>query len=111
MFKYQPIKKIITAVLLIVFAISITPAIVFHNWLAPHTDTYKSYGNTKGLQLEKQTFNCQCAHLVAESPFTEPGKAIITYPLQFLNLPKAEIPVQPAQETQLLYTLRGPPAV
>jgi hypothetical protein len=97
--------------LLIVFAISITPAIIFHNWLAPHTDTYKSYGNTKGLQLGKQTFNCQVGHFVAESPFTEPVKAIIIYPLQFLNTPKAEIPVQPVQETQFLYALRGPPAV
>lgn len=97
--------------MLIVFAFSITPTIVFHNWLADHTDTFKEDANTKGDQLGKQTFNCHCDHVVAESPFTEPGKVVITYPAQSFSLSKSDLQVQFITTPNFLYSLRGPPAV
>ena len=111
LFKNQVIKKIVAAALLMVFAFSITPAIVFHNWLVKHTDTFKKDTNTKGDQLGKQTFNCHCDHVVAESPFTEPDRAIITYPAQLFSLCKAELQVQFTTSPYFVYLLRGPPAV
>ena len=111
MFKNQIIKKIAAAALLIVFAFSITPTIVFHNWLVKHTDTFNKDSNTKGDQLGKQTFNCHCDHIVAESPFTEPEKAIITYSAQAFSLFKAELQVQYTSSPNIHYSLRGPPAV
>jgi hypothetical protein len=111
LFKTQTIKKTVAAAMLIVFAFSITPTIVFHNWLANHTDTFKKDANTKGDQLGKQTFNCHCDHIVAESPFTEPGKAVITYPTQSFSLFKAELQLQSTSSPYFLYSLRGPPAV
>ncbi len=94
-----------------VFAFSITPTIVFHNWLVDHTDTYKEDANSKGDQLGKQTFNCHCDHVVAESPFTEPDKTIITYPAQTFSLFKAGLQVQFTTSPYFLYSLRGPPTV
>lgn len=97
--------------MLMVFALSITPTIVFHNWLAGHTDTVKRAAETKGTQLGKQTFNCHCDHVVAESPFTEPDKTIISYPAQVFSLFKTELQVQYASAPDIYYSLRGPPAV
>lgn len=93
------------------FALSITPTIVFHNWLADHSDTVKKSAETNGEQLGKQTFNCQCDHVVAESPFTEPDKPIITYPAQAFSLFKVELQVQNTSSPNIHYSLRGPPTV
>lgn len=111
MFKNQVIKKIVAAAMLMLFAFSITPTIVFHNWLVNHSDSFKADANTKGDQLGKQTFNCHCDHVVAESPFTEPDKTIITYPAQTFSLFKAELQEQYTSSPYSLYSLRGPPAV
>lgn len=97
--------------MLMLFAFSITPTIVFHNWLAGHTDTIKKTTETKGKQLGKQTFNCHCDHVVAESPFTEPDKAIISCPAQTFSLFKAELQVRYTSSPYFLYSLRGPPTV
>jgi hypothetical protein len=111
LFKNQIIEKIVAAALLMIFAFSITPTIVFHNWLAGHTDTVKKTTETKGGQFGKQTFNCHCDHVVAESPFTEPDKAIITYPPQAFSLFKVDLQVLCTSSSNIHYSLRGPPAV
>lgn len=111
MFKNQIIKKIAAAVMLMLFAFSITPTIVFHNWLANHCDTVKKSAATMGEKLGKQTFNCHCDHVVAESPFTEPEKAITTYPIISFSLFKAELQAQYSTSPHFHSSLRGPPAV
>jgi hypothetical protein len=111
LYKHQTIRKIVAAIMLIVFAFSITPTIVFHNWLANHTDTYKKATDTKGQQLGKQTFNCHCDNVVAESPFTEPGTFTGSVPPQsFVVTATVRIVQLPASPT-IFYSLRGPPAV
>lgn len=111
MYKLRIIQKIVAAFMVVVFAISITPTIVFHNWLADHTDTVKKIVPVKGDQLGKQSFNCHCDHIVAESPFTEPGKTIITYPSQPFSSVKVDLQVRFISSEQFLYSLRGPPTV
>jgi hypothetical protein len=97
--------------MLLVFAFSITPTIVFHNWLADHTDTVKKITDTKGDQIGKKTFNCHCDNIVAESPFTEPGKTIIAPARQVFSLLKAEKHVQLTSLPHHFFLLRGPPVV
>ena len=97
--------------MVVVFAFSITPTIVFHNWLADHTDTVKKTTETKGVQLGKQTFNCNCDHIVAESPFTAPGKAVITQTTQSFSLVKVDLQIHFISSQHFLYSLRGPPTV
>jgi hypothetical protein len=111
LFKNQIIKKIVAAALLVVFAFSITPTIVFHNWLANHTDTCKKSGDTNTQQIGKQTFNCHCDHIVAESPFTEPVTNFNTAPAQSFSLIKVELQVRINASQHYFYSLRGPPAV
>ncbi len=97
--------------MLMLFAFSITPTIVFHNWLADHSDTVKKSAETKGEQLGKQTFNCHCDHIVAESPFTGPDNAITSFPATAFSLFKAELQFQYTSSPYIHYSLRGPPTV
>lgn len=97
--------------MLIVFAFSITPTIVLHNWLADHTDTVKKITATKGDQFGKKTFNCHCDNIVSESPFTAPVKIIIAPAIKQFALIKVDIPVHFTTSTHIFYSLRGPPAV
>lgn len=97
--------------MVVVFAFSITPTIVFHNWLSDHTDTVRKSNETKGEQLGKQTFNCNCDHIVAASPFTEPAKAIITCSSLPLSSVKVDLQVNFISSQHFLYSLRGPPTV
>lgn len=111
MFKNQIIQKIVAAVLLIVFAFSITPAIVFHNCLADHTDTLKKITATNHEQVGKQTFNCNCDNIVAQSPFTDPDKEIITPVENFFSSFVVGKHVHFTTALHIFYSLRGPPAV
>ena len=97
--------------MLVVFAFSITPTIVFHNWLAGHSDTVKKSLTTSAEQLGKQTFNCHCDNIVAESPFTEPGKIIAASPIVFLSIKQAADLAPFISSPDIFYLLRGPPAV
>lgn len=109
--KTQYIKKFAAACMLIVFAISITPTIVFHNWFAHHTDTYKKPANSKTPQIGKQTFNCHCDNIVAESPFTGPETINTSIHLQFFRIQQAvDIHSLPASPSAFC-SLRGPPVV
>ena len=97
--------------MLIVFAFSITPTIVFHNWLANHTDTLKKYTNTTDEQIGKTTFNCHCDNLVAESPFTE-TETFISLPLIQIFAIAATVDIVPLPSSPIIfYSLRGPPVV
>ena len=97
--------------MLIVFAFSITPTIVFHNWLAHHTDTVKKITDTKGEQFGKKTFNCHCDNIVAESPFTAPDKVIIAPEIKQFSIVKVDVPVHFTTPALIFFSLRGPPVV
>jgi len=105
------IKKIASAVLLVVFAFSITPAIVFHNWLADHADTVKKAACSRGEQLGKKTFNCHCDHIVAESPFTDISKEMLFATDLLFSPEKVEKTIAYLSSPQSYFLLRGPPLV
>jgi hypothetical protein len=105
------IKKIAALTMLIVFAVSITPTIVFHNWFADHIDTVSKSTDTKGEQLGKLSFNCHCDHIVAESPFTEPATAAHSITEKIFSATDVERQDQFFSSAPVLYSLRGPPAV
>lgn len=96
--------------MLIVFAFSITPTIVLHNWLANHTDTCKKATDSKE-QVGKQTFNCHCDHIVAESPFTEPEAFNTLSPVRVFTVAITVDIVQLPSSPIIFYSLRGPPIV
>ncbi|HQW92010.1 MAG TPA: hypothetical protein PKY28_02880 [Ferruginibacter sp.] len=111
MIKSLIIKKIIAVVFLIVFAFSITPTIVFHNWLADHADTVKHPACSNGEQLGKRTFNCHCDNIVAESPFTDISKEIQFAVNRLFSPEKVEKPIHFLSSPHTFFLLRGPPLV
>ena len=111
LYKNQIIRKIVASVMLIVFAVSITPTIVFHNLFAGHTDTAKKTGGHQQEQVGKQTFNCHCDNIVAESPFTEPALVYIAPAEQAFSLVKFDKEQSLISSPQIFHSLRGPPVV
>lgn len=95
--------------LMIIFAISITPSIVFHDWFANHTDSVNKAVEHKGDQLSTPLFNCQCNHLVAESPFTETINTVISVALPVFREHDINKDVQFKSCVDLFHSLRGPP--
>jgi hypothetical protein len=106
------LKKTAAVFLVLVFAVSITPTVVFHNWFADHKDTTRKIDNQcQEERLSNQTINCDCDHIVAESPFTGAAIAgIHPAPIVF-NLSRAEKPVIYFSSSIEQRDLRGPPAV
>lgn len=109
LYKNQFIKKIMASVLLIVFAISITPTIFFHNLFANHVDSVKKRADTKGEQLDSVTFNCHCDNVVATSPFTQAAAQIFPSAELILSSSAVEKEVAFKSSLHLFYSLRGPP--
>jgi len=105
------IKRIVAAAMLLVFAISITPTIFFHDWLANHTDSARKMFAGGKEQVGKKLYHCKCDTLVAESPFTEPATVTLTPVLHFFSLPKFDRKVSFPASQHIFHSLRGPPAV
>lgn len=103
------IRKTIASFLLLVFAFSITPTIVLHNWFANHTDTYIQQKDSQTPQISSATFHCHCNSMVAVSAFTEPGQfEIASAKKVFTILSSIEI-VQQTSSLIIFHSLRGPP--
>jgi hypothetical protein len=101
----------VAGLMLVIFAFSITPTIILHNWLANHKDSVRKLPAKNQQLVGKVLFNCNCDNIVAESPFTEPENSF--------QLPQVQ-PFSIQQETNLVhfisseyfhFSLRGPPVV
>lgn len=111
MIKNLVIKKFAAFVMLIVFAVSITPTIIFHDVFANHTDSVKKNNNPNQEQVGKKLFNCHCNNIVAESPFTETATVNIKPVKQVFSIIQADKPVIFSSTLHIAYALRGPPVV
>ncbi|MEO7044084.1 MAG: hypothetical protein ABI091_02165 [Ferruginibacter sp.] len=79
------IRRIISAFLLVVFALSITPVIVLHNLTANHTDISYADKNKKCNQVSRAGIHCNCINFVAEAQFLNDFAIInIATPQSFL---------------------------
>lgn len=105
------IRKTIAAFLILVFAFSITPTIVLHNWFANHTDTCTQQKNSQSPQISSATFHCHCNSMVAVSAFTEPGQFEIAVVEKVFNTATSTEIVQPTTSLIIFHALRGPPTV
>jgi hypothetical protein len=65
------IKGLLAALMLILFAFSITPKIVLHDFVANHKDTPLKSNFGENAQLNVAGYHCSCDNLVVESPFTD----------------------------------------
>ena len=110
--RYHSYKKISAGVMLVFFALSITPKQVLHHFFANHKDTYYlSDAETSHPQIQKKGFNCECSNLVVENPFVDyPDKVYFNVPLFFTNINFLHNPAFNSA-SHLFSSLRGPPCV
>ena len=111
MVKQVIIRKVIAAVMLVIFSFSVTPTILLHNWFADHIDSVKKVNGTDQEQLSAKKFFCQCDNIVAESPFTETGNILIPVPGQTFALKQGHRFIQVISTPRFYFSLRGPPVV
>ncbi|MEO5945130.1 MAG: hypothetical protein ABIP30_05300 [Ferruginibacter sp.] len=103
------IRRIISAFLIVVFALSITPVIVLHNLTANHTDISYADKNQKSNQVSKAGINCNCINFVAEAQFLNDFAIINT------AIPQSFLPIHIFYKESFLSRgnffaeLRGPP--
>jgi len=97
--------------MLIIFAFSVTPTILLHNWTANHTDSVKKLKDTDQQQLSKKLYNCHCDSIVAESPFTEHYTISVSPVMASFLLPQNNCAVNFPEPDAIFHSLRGPPIV
>jgi len=105
------IRQFLAGLLLIVFAFSITPRQVLHDWLANHKDT-ASHCSFEGVtHFSTDGFHCNCDNLVAESPFTWQHHSIEFHQAQQYAVMQGTVPPRFYPQTHFFFSLRGPPTV
>ncbi len=105
------IQKVISGLLIFLFALSITPKSVLHDLIANHRDTSSVSSNVKGYQVSKAGFNCHFENLVVESPFITSSPAIeCSGPFSFSIL-QNDITENFFTQYYFFSELRGPPAL
>ena len=106
------IKKLLSSLLLAVFAFGIMPKIFLHDIFASHTDfslSISKYPHTD--QVDKAGFRCNCDYLVVESPFTDQSDRIeLSTPFSFSDL-QEHFFYDYHFTSAFFYSLRGPPTV
>lgn len=106
------IQRVLAGFFLLLFAFGNTPRLTLHNLVANHKDTRtRQYNiNSQGTQLGNAGINCQCDHLVMESPFVEAGEKPVQALLFFYpSFQPGYTEVMPAASMPVFF-LRGPPA-
>lgn len=105
------LRRFLAGFLLLLFAFSITPKKVLHDWMVSHTDGLGAAPQSELVQVSKAGFNCDCQQLVAESPFLSDSQAIdLNLSREYFTVPRAYYcPVHTI--AFFSHSLRGPPAV
>ncbi|NML20601.1 hypothetical protein HHL16_06935 [Pseudoflavitalea sp. G-6-1-2] len=106
----QWLKRGISAVLVLLFALSITPKKVLHDLLVDHQDDIAYHLKSAPLII-KSGFHCDTENQVAESPFTTTATVILPQPALITFITHNEKPVVGLHAVSAFhYSLRGPPA-
>ena len=109
MCKNNIIRAFLSAILMIVFAFSITPQIYLHDLVADHRDTPIKSNFSEQAQLSKTGFHCTWESLVVESPFINNFiPPIISIQKQFVKFERYFITDRLGLD-YFYFELRGPP--
>ncbi|HMG82062.1 MAG TPA: hypothetical protein VK559_03425 [Ferruginibacter sp.] len=71
LYNQSHIKRFVAAIFLVLFAFSVTPRNVLHDWFANHKDETSLSKNSGSPTLKTFDYLCKTDNLVAESPFIE----------------------------------------
>lgn len=104
------IRRIISGVLICIFALSITPVFFVHTMFASHKDKVNST-SAKGYQLSPGGFNCNCEDFVAEGQYLNDGQIISINIPQAFSVYNEKAGYTFFSQHHFYSELRGPPAV
>ena len=110
MYKLPTIKRLLSGVLLLLFALSITPKIFIHALAARHQDVHLSITHDGRDQVNKTGFHCNVEHLVVEAPCLLCPIAIQLQIPPLFRDHQAEAVYQYYAYGHFIFGLRGPPA-
>ena len=100
----------ISALLLLLFVLGITPKKILHDLIVHHEDDI-SYHTGANPGFIKSGYHCDTDNTVAESPFTSGDPVTIPKPpVEFISLNDA-VNSSLHSITAFYFTLRGPPAI
>ncbi len=102
------LKKVSTALVLVVFLLAVTPKITLHNWFANHTDKTSNGPSSDKTQLSKAGYNCKVDDLVAEGHFIANSETVVINVPVFYSFVSYQLPNCPPGQV-FHTTLRGPP--
>lgn len=106
----QWLSRGISTLLLLLFALSITPKKILHDLIVHHEDD-SSYLTAATPGFVKSGFHCDTDNNVAESPFTGGDPVTISMPpVEFISFNDA-VNGSLHSVTVFYFSLRGPPAI
>lgn len=106
----QWLSRGISAVMMLLFALSITPKKILHDLLVDHQDDIAYHLQSAPLII-KAGFHCDTENQVAESPFTTTPTVVLPEPMLFSFIAHNENTTGCLHATTVFhYSLRGPPA-
>ncbi len=104
------IQRLTAGLLLVVFALAITPKRALHAVVANHKDaTAKVKAQLGGEQLGHSGFNCQIENLVCESPFTPDAEHEFISAEEVFPAYLNHFVSYPYSSARYSFDLRGPP--
>jgi hypothetical protein len=105
----QTIRKIVSGILICLFALSNTPKILIHDLIAKHRDYLSWNHDIKGPQVNKAGFNCHFENFVAESPFIYVCTAIENIIPSHFAIARSNLAKSFFSQHHFFCELRGPP--
>ncbi|QEC42189.1 hypothetical protein [Pseudobacter ginsenosidimutans] len=106
----QWLSRGISTLLLLLFALSITPKKILHDLIVHHEDDI-SYHTAATPGFVKSGFHCDTDNNVAESPFTSGDPVTISKPpVEFISFNDV-VNSSLHSITAFYFSLRGPPAI
>lgn len=109
LFNSKYIIRFLSGLLLMVFALSITPKRFLHNAFAKHIDSNHENNNDKPYQLTNSGYNCDSDNLVAESAFLNDLHSFV-FPPSYTFCSYIFKNTSFSSTSEIYSPLRGPPA-
>lgn len=109
--QHPVIRRLLSGLVLVIFAFSITPKKLLHDLVANHRDKNVAASSSNITKISPDGFLCKCDNLVAESPFTETAEAIEILPATSFAVQESTVPSRFYIATHFSFSLRGPPAM
>lgn len=111
MHRRKIIRTITAGIMLLLFALSITPKQLLHNAVAGHKHDYSPLSKESNFKVPKKSFQCNWQEQAIESPFTYESVFQVAEALVFLSFYQGHYTRNLYSAESDYSSLRGPPSV